>query len=136
MIKKYIGEHTCSQPTLNSNHRKATASFVCSVILLIVTKKLDMTPDYIINYIKTRYHITISYNKVWNARTKALKKIFEDWKSSYETLPHYVEALKSSNLDIVTATYFDHMSYRMVRFRRVFWAFGPSIEVFPYYRPI
>ena len=27
MIKKYIGEHTCSQPSLNYNHRKATAFF-------------------------------------------------------------------------------------------------------------
>ena len=63
-------------------------------------------------------------------------KIFGDWESSYEILPQYLEALKSSNLGTVTATYFDHMSYRMVQFRRVFWAFGPSIEGFTYYRPI
>ena len=63
MIKKYKGEHTRSQPTLNSNHREAITCFVCNVILPIVTKKLDMTPDYIINYTESRYHITISYNK-------------------------------------------------------------------------
>ena len=56
MIKKYIGEHTCSQPTLNFNHRKAITSFVCSVILSIVTKRLDMTLGYIIDYIEVRYH--------------------------------------------------------------------------------
>jgi len=39
-------------------------------------KKLDMTHDYIIDYIEVRYHITISYSKTWNARTKALTKIF------------------------------------------------------------
>ena len=61
MIKKYVGEHICSQPSRNSNHRKATASFVCNVILPIVAKKLDMTPGYIIDYIEARYHITISY---------------------------------------------------------------------------
>jgi len=136
MIKKYIGEHTCSQPSLNSNHRKATTYFVCNVILPIVTKKLDMTPGYIIDYIEVRYHITISYSKAWNARTKTLTKIFEDWESSYETLPQYLEALKSSNLGTITATYLDHMSYRMVRFRRVFWAFGLSIEGFSYCHPI
>jgi len=136
IIKKYIGEHTCSQPSLNSNHRKITASFVCNVILPIVTKKLDMTPAYIIHYIEAKYHITISHSKAWNVRMKALTKIFGDWESSFETLPQYLEALKSSNPNTITATYFDHMSYRMVRFRRIFWAFGPSIEGFTYYHPI
>jgi len=77
MIKKYIGEHICNQPSLNSSHSKATTSFVCNVILLIVRKKLDMTLGYITDYNKARYHITISYNKVWDARTKALTQIFE-----------------------------------------------------------
>ena len=130
MIKKYIREHTCSQSSLNSNHHKATAFFVCNVIFCIVTKKLDMTPTYIIDYIEARYCINISYNKAWNARMKALTKIFGDWESSYETLPQYLEALKSSNPGTVTATYFDHMSYRMVQFCRV------SIEGFRYRRPI
>jgi len=59
MIKKYIGDHTCSQSSLDSNHQKAATSFVYNVILLIVTKKLDITPDYIIDYIEARYHIII-----------------------------------------------------------------------------
>ena len=109
---------------------------MCNVILSIVTKKLNMTPVYIIDYIEARYYITILYSKAWNARTKALTKIFGDWKSSYEALLQYLEALKSSVPGNVTVTYFDHMSYRMVRFRRVFWAFGPSIKGFPYCRPI
>jgi len=29
----------------------------------MVTKKLDMTPGYIIDYIEVRCHITISYSK-------------------------------------------------------------------------
>ena len=94
-----------------------------------------MSPGYIIDYTETRYHVTISYNKTWNARMKALMKIFGDWESSYETLPQYLEALKSSNPGNVTATYFDRMSYRMVQFRHVFRAFGPFIEGFLYYRP-
>jgi len=68
-----------------------------------------MTPGYIINYIEARYHITISYSKAWNARTKALTKILGDWESSYETLPQYLEALKSSNPSTITVTYFDHV---------------------------
>jgi len=135
-IRKYAGEHTCSQPSLNSDHHRTTASFVCNVILPILRKKLDMTPGYIIGHIETKYHIIISYYKAWNARTKTLTKIFRDWESSYETLPQYLEALKANNPGTVTATYFDQHSNRMVRFRRVFCAFGPSIEGFMYCRPI
>jgi len=44
----------------------------------MVRKKLDLTFDYIIEYIKPKYHINITYNKAWNARMKALTKIFGD----------------------------------------------------------
>ena len=62
-IRKYAEEHTCSQPSLNSDHHRATISFVCNVILRILRKKLDMTPGYIIGHIEAKYHITISYYK-------------------------------------------------------------------------
>jgi len=91
-------QHTSNEPSLRSNHRKATSSFIRNVILPLVRKQLDMLPDFIINYIKNKYHISITYNKIWNVRTKALTKIFRDWESSYETLPQYLDVLKASNL--------------------------------------
>jgi len=32
-IKSYIEDHTCSQPSLQSNNCKATTSFVCNVVI-------------------------------------------------------------------------------------------------------
>jgi len=37
---------------------------------------------------------------------KAVTKIFGDWKSSYETLSRYLNAMKISNLGTVAAHYF------------------------------
>jgi len=77
-VKSFVGDHTCSQPSLRTNHRKAIISFVCNVIMLIVRTKVDSTPRYIIDYIGDTYHINRKYNKVWNARTKSLMKIIGD----------------------------------------------------------
>jgi len=44
----------------------------------MIRKKIDMSPSYIIEYIETKYHINIIYNKEWNARMKALMKTFGD----------------------------------------------------------
>jgi len=61
-IKFYIGEHTCSQPSLPSNHHKSTTSFVWNVIMSLVRNKHDLTLVYIIDYIGGTYHINITYN--------------------------------------------------------------------------
>ena len=50
---------------------------------------------YIINYIEIKYYVSITYIKTWNAKTKRLM-IFEDWESSYETLPQYLDVLKQA----------------------------------------
>jgi len=63
-----------------------------------------MSPGFIINYIKNKYHISITYNKAWNTRTKTMTKIFENWESSYETLPQYQDVLKASNPGIILHT--------------------------------
>jgi len=44
--------------------------------------------------------------------------------------------MKISNLSTRTAHYFEPYAYDMVQFRRVFWAFGPSIKYFQYCRSL
>jgi len=101
---------------------------------LELRKKIDMSPDYILNVIENKYHINILYNKVWNTRMKALTKIFGDWESSYETPSQYLNALKSSYPGKITAHYCEGFSFGLVRFVWVF--FGPSITSFQYCRPL
>ena len=69
-IRSYLGEHTCSESSLRSNHRKATASFASNVNMLMVRKKRDIIAGYIIKYIKAKYHINITYNNAWNTKAK------------------------------------------------------------------
>ena len=86
------------------------------MILSMIRKKLDMSPGYIIEYIEAKYYIDIAYNTTWNARMKALTKIFEDWKASYETLSQYLDALKASNLGTVIVAYYNPYSLGMIQF--------------------
>ena len=63
-IRSYVAEHTYNhnQSSLRSNHHKTTTSFVCNVILSVVRKKLDISLGYIIEYIKAKHHVNITYN--------------------------------------------------------------------------
>ena len=78
----------------------------------MVREKLDMTPDYIIEYIETKYHINIAYNKPWNARMKALMKIFGDW-NRHRKYSLYLDAMKVSNLGTITVHYLEPHAYSM-----------------------
>lgn len=86
-ITRYDGEHTCCRPTLDLEGRKASASFLCNLIMPTMKAKLDLTPGQIQDRIKDMLHLNISYSKAWHARTKALIRIFGDWEKSYQTLP-------------------------------------------------
>ena len=97
----------------------------------MVRKKLNMTLDYIIEYIEVKYHINIIYNKAWNVRTKAVTKLFGDWESLYEILPQYLNAMKISNSGIIIALYFEPYTYGKVWFHRAFLGFRTIHRRFP-----
>jgi len=136
-IKKIVWEHTCHKAVLQSNHRQATSSFVCNVIMPMMRDNLDLILENIIAKINNKFHITITYSNAWHARTKALSKIFGDWKLSYATLPQYLEAIKNSNTCIVTCLKVEPYAFEygsivpnMVQFSRVFWVFDVNWGVF------
>ncbi|XP_020262843.1 uncharacterized protein LOC109838830 [Asparagus officinalis] len=81
-------------------------------------------------------NLDVSYNKCWNARRKAMIKIFGDWDKSYEILPHYLKALKRENPGTIYEVSSDPVDGGEWRFTCVFWVFGPCIKGFRYYRPL
>ncbi|XP_057247586.1 uncharacterized protein LOC130589945 [Beta vulgaris subsp. vulgaris] len=63
--------------------------------------------------------------------------IFGDWEKSYQELPRYLQALKESNRG--TVVYWSTIPTQDPTthiFRRVFWAFKPSISGFRHCRPL
>ncbi|KAD6119021.1 hypothetical protein E3N88_10292 [Mikania micrantha] len=88
-------------------------------------------------YIKEKLHVDITYSKAWTARRLAIEKVHGSWDSNFEELPHYVEALKSSNDGtIVTWFYHPHSTPVCVVFKFILWAFSPCIKAFHLYQPI
>ena len=65
-------------------------------------------------------------------------RVFGDWDESYQALPKWMNIVQLTNLGtkIVWKTIPLGGISRSVRFMRVFWTFGPSVERFKHCRPI
>ena len=65
-------------------------------------------------------------------------RVFGDWDESYQALPKWMNILKLTNpgIKIVWKTIPLGGIFGNVRFMRVFWTFGPSVEGFKHWRPI
>ncbi|XP_020266055.1 uncharacterized protein LOC109841501 [Asparagus officinalis] len=135
-ITAYNGLHTCSNPRLEMNNKNASSSFIYRLILPHLREDLDLRPKDIRLLVQKATNLDVSYHKCWNARTKAMIKIFGDWDKSYEILPHYLEALKRENPGTVYEVSSDPVDGGDRRFTGVFWAFGSCIEGFRYCRPL
>ncbi|KAK9987835.1 hypothetical protein SO802_028074 [Lithocarpus litseifolius] len=87
--------------------------------------------------IHTKYNHELSYYKVWDAKQKAIAKIFGDWEESYQRL----RKLLLAYLDQDSGTQYNY--YTIPRgidgtalLRYLFWTFAPCIAAFRYCRPI
>jgi len=79
---------------------------------------------------------TITYDKAWQAKQKALEKRFGTFEDSYHNLPPLLKLLKTRNPGTYTAIddFVNPDGKRILR--RAFWSFGCMIEEFKHCRPI
>ncbi|XP_020254466.1 uncharacterized protein LOC109831538 [Asparagus officinalis] len=101
-----------------------------------VRAKLDLNAGQIFQRVYDMRGIKISKYKAYDARRKALSKIFGDWEKSYELLPQYLKAIKRNNPGTEYEILSEEIAPGMERFTRVFWAFGPAIKGFTFCRPL
>jgi len=124
VIKKYAGEHTCVNPTVNSNQSQATSTFLVSKIMPFVKADLNITVGTVQVLMEEQLFIKISYLKAWRALSKAVECIYGDWAESYSSLRKYFTEICRTNLGSVGHVTTDDYGV----FERVYWSFGPSIE--------
>ncbi|KAG9446140.1 hypothetical protein H6P81_012268 [Aristolochia fimbriata] len=94
--------------------------------------------DEIIQLVKDKYHIQVSYSRAWRARNKALVAVFGGWDESYNLLPQFLKAIKDTNRGTkykMITTDDGVREGNFVRFDRAFWAFRPAIHGFQFCRP-
>ncbi|RYR56525.1 hypothetical protein Ahy_A05g022226 [Arachis hypogaea] len=90
----------------------------------------------------SKFNYTISYRKLWLAKQKSMKKIFEGWKASYKTLPMWFEAMCHKepstvvHFETMPAYQGDELVTDIRVLHRVFWSYYPCIRAFRYCKPI
>ncbi|KAG9442185.1 hypothetical protein H6P81_018039 [Aristolochia fimbriata] len=62
-----------------------------------VRTSFTLSPYEIIQLVKDKYHIQVSYSRAWRARNKALVAVFGGWDESYNLLPQFFKAIKDTN---------------------------------------
>ena len=87
---------------------------------------------------KDKFGYDVHYKRIWETKRKAMLRFFYDWDESYQALLKWMNILKLTNprTKIVWKTIPLGGIFGNVRFMRVFWTFGPSVEGFKRWRPI
>ncbi|XP_057248848.1 uncharacterized protein LOC125494674 [Beta vulgaris subsp. vulgaris] len=131
VIESILGDITCG------DHPLISSDFVADLIEDFIRTDPSFKVQSILTVVKNQYQFSITYKRAWLAKQKAISNIFGDWEKSYQELPRYLQALKESNRG--TVVYWSTIPTQDPTthiFRRVFWAFKPSISGFRHCRPL
>ena len=79
MVKSYVGPHSCIPFGLRRDDRMMDSNFIASEIIPKLRQDHNGHIDQLWDIIKTKYDHELSYYKVWDAKQKAITKIFGDW---------------------------------------------------------
>ncbi|CAL1389977.1 unnamed protein product [Linum trigynum] len=116
------------------------------MVVVAIKNLIEHDPDLkvkvIIADIASRYGYMINYKKAWHGKQKALAGVFGDWEESYAFLPRLILALEASKPGTVFSPRYQDEEIQSPEpgnkrhFRRLFWAFKPSIDGFGFCVPV
>nr|KYP47828.1 hypothetical protein KK1_030524 [Cajanus cajan] len=92
--------------------------------------------------ISGQFNYKVSYRKAWEAKQKAIERVYGDWSDSYDPLPRWldrmVECCLGSMYKLETTEYVSSniVDPNFHKFCRVFWTFKPTCDAFKYTKPI
>ncbi|XP_025703870.1 uncharacterized protein [Arachis hypogaea] len=89
----YNGSHTCTRATISQDHSKLDSNTIAEVIKPLVEVDPSIKVKSVITEVKSKFNYTISYQKAWLAKQKAVESVFGGWEASYEALPIWFEAI-------------------------------------------
>ncbi|XP_034679684.1 uncharacterized protein LOC117909731 [Vitis riparia] len=137
-ITKYAGPHTCVYPKLSQDHSQLDSTLISREIQNVVQRDHTTSIAALHQIVKDKFGYDVHYRRIWEAKRKAMLRVFGDWDESYQALPKWMNILWLTNpgTKIVWKTIPLGGISGNVRFMRVFWAFGASVEGFKHCRPI
>jgi hypothetical protein len=131
---RYIkNDHICSNNIILGDHRQATSSTVGEFIMYkYISTKTTYTPSDIMNDMMNAYGVSMSYEKAWRSKEKALELVRGDPTESYGKLPEYLYMIEQTNPGSVTKI----ETYQDNKFKYLFMALGASIQGWKYCIPV
>ncbi|KAM3265597.1 hypothetical protein P3L10_002591 [Capsicum annuum] len=130
-VTTYEKAHSCSIDFITSDHRNETSKVICDYILdLMHDSSNAITPNFVVDKLRRKYEIIISYNKGWRAIQHAYTVIRGTTKENYNRLPSYLHMIQENNPGTYTNIKRDDEN----KFQYVFFAYGASIIGWTNYR--
>ena len=77
-ITKYIGPHTCVYPKLSQGHSQLDSTLIAREIQSIVKRDPTTSIATLRQIVKDKFGYDVHYMRVWEARRKAVEKVFCD----------------------------------------------------------
>ncbi|KAM3304016.1 hypothetical protein P3S67_015048 [Capsicum chacoense] len=97
-VTTYEKARNFSVDFVTSNHRNATSKVICDYILEFVRDSSNViTPNFVVDEMRRKYRIIISYNKGWIVIQHAYMVIRGTAEENYNRLTSYLHMMKENN---------------------------------------
>ncbi|KAM3270822.1 hypothetical protein P3S67_029024 [Capsicum chacoense] len=97
-VTTYEKAHSFSVDFITSDHKNATSKVICDYILELMHDSSNViTPNFMVDKMKRKYRIIMSYNKGWRVIQHAYKVIKGTAEENYTRLSSYLHMMKENN---------------------------------------
>ncbi|RYR56365.1 hypothetical protein Ahy_A05g022081 [Arachis hypogaea] len=141
-VIKAAKDYTIHRGVDYRDHSKLDSDTIAEAIKPLVEADPSIKVRLVIADVQSKFNYTISYRKAWLAKQKAVEKIFEGWKASYEALPTWFEAMvkieSSTAIEYETLSCYrgDELAQDVRVLNQIFWSFYPCIRAFRHCKPV
>ncbi|KAL0016210.1 hypothetical protein SO802_003279 [Lithocarpus litseifolius] len=134
-VRKYNDPYTCTESMLTQDHEQLDTHVIEKDLRDVVKNDPTIKISSLQQTLYNKFQYRPSYFKVWEAKEKAIGRMFGDWDKSYQLLPKWLKVLTDSNPGsrVIWRTMPATMPGCAI-LDRVAWTFGPSIEGFQHCR--
>lgn len=133
IVRRFYSIHTCSLDLVLGDHRQATSVVVGECVKSkFLDPKRVYTPNDIISDMMENYGVSVSYEKAWRSREKAIEMVRGKPDKSYSLLPMFLYMLSKTNPGSIVDLETDGKD----RFKYLYMAVAASITGWQYCKPI
>ncbi|KAL5561678.1 hypothetical protein UlMin_031425 [Ulmus minor] len=133
MVAKFVKEHSCAVDYKREGHRHATSWVIGDCLKnRYIAHSRTFKPKDIVDDVRERFGVQITYNKAWRAREVAYDTLRGTPEESYTFLPSFLHVLVECNPGTTT----DLVLTQEGRFNYFFFALAASKEGYKLCRPV